>query len=61
MERFPGFNLTYDFAHRKYIEGLLSQEDWEHYMYHWRSETVRISSIGLEFQCDKCPVCGQVF
>ena len=59
MSNYSG--LTYNEAENHYRQGVISQDEWEHYCYHWKNESGRFSSLAESYKCSQCPICGQLF
>lgn len=53
------FNQTKNTIDSWYSQGAISQDDYEHYMYHWENSTFRCFDYG--FKATACPVCDHIF
>ncbi len=46
---------------RWHRQGIIDQETYEHYMYHWANSAPRFSDVGDAYRAEVCPVCGETF
>jgi hypothetical protein len=61
LEKAQFSKVTFDQVESWYRQGIVSQEEFEHYCYHWRNEAPRFSILCQSYKADVCPFCGEGF